>query len=95
MFGLLIYSAQPHMSGISEHHQKHRCQQLAASDFWLLRGHFSLGSPPVKGLKFTIEQYRISYLLATSGPGTKFLPNSVTVKVREAVWFLMLDGSCV
>lgn len=49
----------------------------------------------MKGLKFTIEQYRISCLFATSGPGAKFLPNSVTVKVREAVCFLMLDGSYV
>lgn len=51
--------------------------------------------PPAKGLKFTIKQYHVSCLLATSGPGTKFLPNSVTVKVREAVCFLMLDGSYV
>lgn len=70
-------------------------QMSAVGSQWFLAAQRSFFSwiPPVKGFKFTIKQYHISCLLATSGPGTKFLLNSITVKAREAVLFLMLDVS--
>lgn len=51
----------------------------------------------MKALKYTVKQYRISCLLATSGPGTKFLPNNVNSKSqRGSLLFVpMYDCSAV